>query len=282
MGKLKDVFFKINAKVPVLKILFWVTLLGNVYVTQGLVDLFAFEPNFLGLYGLEAARTVRARVEEQMRRYKPKPPPPPAAAAQMSYDVRLLRQHNPFLPFGVFEQTGLDKEDKVTDVTGIDLIGTVYSYAAQRRSALIEVNGVAIVVLEGKNIRGTQKKVVEIGRSRITVQEEGLLPAPVYLPQEYGLDDLREALASNAYKTRSNWEYDARYGKKATVKLEEGEEGGGGECKARGEEGGDAEETKKSKKKKAAADEGAAADEEVTDEEAEEEETKSDGGGAGD
>lgn len=227
MDKLKDMFFKINAKLPfsLLRGLFWVAIGVNCLLAYFMIDIFTFKPNFIEMYGLEEAGTVRARVEEQMRRYKPKPPPPPAPPAAMAYEVRLLRQHNPFLIPGFVEYTGIDREEKVTDVAGIDLIGTVYSYTPERRSALIEVNGISVVVLEGKNIRGTQKKVIEIGRSRIMVQEAGLLAAPVELPGEHGLDNLKAALADNRYKTESNWEYSARSGKKPQVSEEEGEEG---------------------------------------------------------
>lgn len=277
MDKLKAFFFKINAKAPVLKILSCAAIIAAAVAAYGMIDLFTFEPNFLVLYGLEDAGTVRSRVEEQMRRYKPKPPPEPAPPPQMSYDVRLLRQHNPYLPAGMVEQIAGDREDKFTDVTGIDLIGTVYSYTRERRSALIEFNGVALVVLEGKQIRGTQKKVVDIGRSRISVQEEGLLPSPVYLPHEYGLDDLTRALAANEYKSKSNWDYDPRGGKKIQVSKEEGEEGTDeGASKAEG-----AKEDKKGGKKDAGAAE--PPPDEGSEEEEEEEEPPPDesGGGGG-
>ncbi len=274
MGKLKELFFKINAKAPVLKMLFWMSLLGIGWVGISVYEQFGVQPDLLRLYGVEDASVVRQRVEEQLRRLKPKPPPPPAPPAQMSYDVRILRQHNPFLPPGMVEQTATDVENKFTDVTGIDLIGTVYSYTPSRRSALIEMNGVAIVAMEGRTIRGTQKRVVEIGRARIVVQEEGLMPSPIYLPHEYGLDNLTSALSTNQYKSQSNWDYSGRYGKgrkkdkkesgaeEEAAAAGEGDEGGG---KAGGEK-------KTEVKKKAAADEESAdensgdGDEETTDE----------------
>ncbi|MBI4178003.1 hypothetical protein HY522_01095 [bacterium] len=211
MGKLKELFFKINAKVPLVRILIFVSLAGIVVAGYLLIDPFTFDPDFFVLYGLEDARKVRARVEEQMRRIKHRDPPAPAPPAQKSYAVRILQQHNPFLPPGMIEQTGIrDEEEKFTDVSGIELVGTVYSHTPTRRTALIEFNNVAIVVREGSSIRGTRKKVVEIGRSFIKVQEEGLIPSPVALPFEHGLADLSQSLKNNVYKTQSNWKYSTK------------------------------------------------------------------------
>lgn len=267
MGQLKELFVKINAKIPVLKLLFWIALLGDVAMVYFLIDLFTFKPDFLVLYGLPDAGTVRSRVEEQMRRYKPKPAPPPPPIAQMSHDVRKLQQSNPFLAPGTIEF--VIREEKTTDVAGIELIGTVYSYTPDRRTALVEFNGVAVVVAEGKLIRGSQKKVVEIGRSRIVVQEGGLLPSPVFLPEEHGLDSLSQQLATNQFKTESNWEYTTRTGR--TVKPKE-------ETKE-GEEAPEDAEAKPATKSKAKKSEEPAADEEVADEESEEEESSSESTG---
>lgn len=265
MDKLKELFLKINAKAPIVKILFGLTLAGGAFTAYSLIDLFTFEPNFLVLYGLEDAGTVRARVEEQMRRYKPKPPPPVPPPPQKPQEVGVLGTHNPFTT--IPEVEGVKGEEKITDVTGIELIGTVYSYTRERRTALIELNGIALVVAEGKHIRGTQKKVVEIGRSKIAVQEDGLLPSNVYLPQEFGLDDLSRALAANQYKTQSNWEYDVRGGGKATRKAApaEGEEG------AEGQPAEETEEKKPKKSKPSKTDEEIAAEEAAAEEEEEEE-----------
>lgn len=262
MDKLKELFFKINAKAPVLRILFLLALGANAVMGYALIDVFTFKADFLILYGLEDAGRVRGRVQKQLETYKPKEPPPPAPPPQMAADVRNLQGRNIFLPPGVLEQTGLSREEKFTDVTGIDLVGTVYSHTPTRRSALIELNGIAMVVLEGKTIRGTQKKVVEIGRSKISIKDEGLLPSPVYLPSESGLDDLRSALADNRHRTESNWDYTAKSGK-TFKKAEEAEEGGKG-AEAAGEKPGGGDEEKKAEPKKAA-------DEEVVEEEEEEE-----------
>lgn len=284
MDKIKNLFFQINAKVPIIQLLFGAALLASVYVGVCLKDVFAFEPNLMLLYGLEDAGAVRARVEEQIRRYKPKPPPPPAPAPQMSYEVRLLRQHNVYLPPGVIESGPQEKEgQKITDVQGIDLVGTVYSYTPTRRSALIELNGSALVVLEGKFIRGTQKKVVEIGRSRITVQEEGLLPAQVHLAHEYGLDDLSQALATNVYKTKSNWDYEARSSGGKKVKPQGEEEPADGTSEDKGAK---ADKHGKKANKDAAVSDGSTGDEEPPpDEEEETDEESTDepasGGAAG-
>lgn len=275
MNKIKEALISINAKFPLVKVLFCAVVALVAFVTYGLIDLVTFEPDFLILYGLEDASKVRARVEEQLRRYRPGEVPPPAPPTQMASEVRMLQAHNPFLPAGVIEQTGdVGREDKFTDVNGIDLIGTVYSYTPERRTALIEMNGIALVVVEGQKIRGSQKKVVEIGRSKISVQEEGLMASPVYLPSEHGLEDLKNSLATNQYKTESNWQYTNRGGHTAK-KADEGEAGSaekGDEAgKAEGEkaDGGKADGGEKVEEKKSDAPKDATAEEEETDEDAE-------------
>jgi len=266
MEKYKAMFMKINSKVPVVKVLFWLAFIGSCILAYFLVDIFSFKVDFITLYGLEPANIVRERAEKQLRIAKTPEAPAPRAPQQLTYDQRLLRQHNPYLPPGVIEGPRSVDEDKVTDISGIDLIGTVYSYTPRRRTALVEYNGMAMVVVEGGLIRGTQKRVIEIGRSKVLIQEEGLMPSAVHLPSEHGLDDLSSALASNQYRDQSNWEYTARSQRKDKKKKEEEEGEKAAEDQAEKDPG-------KSKKK---------ADEEAADEEEEEEESPAEPDGGGD